>query len=64
MQKFIQSTLKYDKISTDDFINNFYKYKSTTWDLFVLLETFHFFLNQVLQLSKKRITLDFFEKSV
>ena len=61
IQKFIQHTLKYNKVKTDDFLNNFYKYRNINWKLFLFLESFHYFLNQILQLSKNRISLDEFK---
>ena len=58
VQKFISNVLKYDKVKTDDFLNYIFKDININWWLFVFLETFYFFLNQVLQFSKNRITLD------
>lgn len=64
IQKFISKTLEYDEIKTDYFLNNFYKYKSINWKLFIFLETFHYFLDEILQLSKDRISIDDFKELV
>ena len=63
-QKFVEYTLKYDNQKTDNFINNFYKDTSIKWEIFTYLESFHFFLNKILQLSKKMVSLDDFQKKV
>lgn len=64
IQKILDSTLDYDKVLTDDFLNMFYKYKPINWSFFVFLESFHFFLNQTLKLSKNKLTLDEFQRIV
>gem|GEM_PF-2231292 len=56
--------MQYKQKDTDHFINEFYKHQSIDWKIFIFLESFHFFLNQILQLSKSRETLDGFHKNI
>lgn len=62
LQKFIETTLHYNPAQTDLFLNAFFMHKNISRQEFLWLECFYFFLNQTLQLSKKRLSLENFRR--
>ncbi len=60
LQKFIETTLHYNPLQTDLFLNTFFAHKNIPREDFLRLDCFYFFLNQILQLSKKRLSLESF----
>lgn len=56
IQKFIEKSFQYEPDKVDNFLNLFFKEKSIIRKDFLYLESFFFFLNKILDLSKKRIS--------
>lgn len=64
IQKLLNRAFHYKPSKVDSFLNLFLKEKNIVRKDFLYLESFFFFLNRILDLSKKRITLEQFIQKV